>query len=67
MKRRSAPHAPERMTRAYNRTIAFSKIDIAPLDKLDARMIESISRSHKVPVEQLQARLEARRQREAAA
>lgn len=50
---------------AYNRTQAFAKIAIAPLDKLDDRMLDSIARSHKVPVAELQSLLADRKARSA--
>lgn len=56
-------HAPAKMTRAYNVATAYMKIDTAPLDKLDASMIESIARTHRVPVETLAARLAERKAR----
>lgn len=55
------------MTRAYNLTMALSKIDIAPIDKLDTRMLVSISNAHNVPLSDLQARLALRIAREAGA
>lgn len=67
MMRQKPRHAPDKMTVAYNRTQAFMKISIAPLDKLDERMIDSIARTHKVPVEDLKQRLDERRRRECAA
>lgn len=57
-------HAPDRMTVAYNRTTALSKVDMAPIDKLDTAMLESIARTHRVPVAELRQRLEERRVRE---
>lgn len=67
MNRRPTPrHAPTKMTRSYNQTIAFSKVATAPLDKLSDAMIESIARTHKVPVAELQQQLAERRVREAA-
>lgn len=66
MRRAQAQHAPAAMTRAYNRTMAFAKIDTGVIEKLDDRMIESIARAHKVPVVDLFQRLAARKEREAA-
>ncbi len=63
---RFAPrHAPDKMTGDYNRTVALSKVDMAPLDRLTDTMLDSIARSHKVPVDVLRQRLNERRQREA--
>ena len=61
---RTLQHAAQQMTREYNRTQAFAKIAMAPLDKLDDRMLESIARTHKVPVDTLRAQLADRRARE---
>ena len=58
-------HAPDKMTRSYNLTMALSKIDIAPIDKLDDRMLASIADTHRVPLAELQQRLELRKAREA--
>lgn len=64
--RRKTQHAPQQMSREYNRTQAFAKIAMAPLDKIDDRMLDSIARTHKVPVETLRAQLAERKAREAA-
>lgn len=36
----------QRMTREYNETVAFMKIDTAPIHTLTDAMVESIARSH---------------------
>ena len=64
--RRQPAHSPAKMTRAYNVTTALSKIDITPIEKLTPDLIASISRTHKVSVDELQARLDARKARLAA-
>lgn len=61
---RKPQHAPDKMTRAYNRTMALSKIDSGDLRKLDERLLESIARTHAVPIEDLRARLAERLARE---
>lgn len=53
------------MTKAYNFIMALSMIDTARLESLDARMVESIARTHRVPLDKLQARLAQRIAREA--
>lgn len=62
--RRRQHHAPDRMTRTHNRVMALSKIDMAPIDKLDERMLVSIANTHKVPLAELQERLDQRKARE---
>ena len=39
-------HAPKQMTREYNETVAFMKIDTAPIHTLTDAMVASIARSH---------------------
>lgn len=63
--RRRQHHAPDKMTRSYNLTMALSKIDMAPIDKLNERMLTSIADTHRVPLAELQQRLELRKAREA--
>jgi hypothetical protein len=58
-------HAPAKMTREHNRVMAFSKVDVCPLDKLTRVLVESIARTHKVPIGELEQRIGARRAREA--
>lgn len=58
-------HAPDKMTKAHNFITALSKIDTARLESLDDRMVESIARTHRVPLDKLQARLAQRIAREA--
>lgn len=53
------------MTKAHNFITALSKIDTARLESLDDRMVESIARTHRVPLDKLQARLAQRIAREA--
>lgn len=57
-------HAPDKMSRTYNLTMAYSKVDMAPIDKLDERMLVSIANTHKVPLAELQERLDQRKARE---
>lgn len=66
MRRRQQHHAPDKMTRSYNLTMALSKIDMAPIEKLDDRMLDSIARTHNVPVDRLKLRLAERLARSAA-
>lgn len=68
--RRKTQHAAQQMTREYNRTMALSKIDTAPLATLTDQMVQSITNSHSNLRErpkmlaELQARIAARRARE---
>lgn len=63
--RRPVPrHAPTAMTRSYNVTQAMMKIATAPLSTLTPAMVESIARTHRVPVDELQQRLAERHARE---
>lgn len=64
MKPRRQHSAPAQMTRQYNVTQAFSKIAMAPLHTLTPAMLESISRTHRVPLVDLQRQLAERKQRE---
>lgn len=59
-------YGAKKASRAYNVTEALAKIDTAPIDKLDERMLDSIARTHRVPVERLKLRLHERIAREAA-
>jgi hypothetical protein len=61
---RQQPRHADKMTADYNRTQAFMKIATAPLHTLTAAMVESIARTHRIPVAELQERLGERRQRE---
>lgn len=65
MKPRRTSHAPTQMSRAHNTTQAMMKIATAPLSSLTDSMVASIARTHRVPVEELQRRLDERRRREA--
>lgn len=70
MARPAPKHAAQQMTREYNRTMALSKIDTAPLATLTDAMVISIANSHSSMRErpkmlaELQARIAARRARE---
>ena len=44
--RKRAYTPKQRMTREYNETIAFTKIDTAPIHTLTDAMVASIARSH---------------------
>lgn len=65
-------HAPAKMTRAYNVTMAFTKVTTAPLHTLTDAMLESIANSHAAGrdrpalLRELHARLANRKAREAA-
>jgi len=52
---------PKHMTRRDNATAAFVAVNLGVLDKLDAGLI---SRTTGVPIDQVQAMIEVRRDRE---
>ena len=57
----NARFAPKHMTKKDNAQAAFIAVNMGNLDKLDAGLI---SRTTGVPVEQVQAMIDARRERE---
>lgn len=54
-------HGSEKMTREYNRTAAFAKVTMCPLDKLDERRIRSIANSHGLSVDDVESMIAERR------
>ncbi len=71
---RPAPrHAPDKMTRGYNVTVAFMKVTQAPLHTLTDTMLASIARTHASErdrpalLTELHARLAERKRREGVA
>ena len=60
----NARHAPKHMTKRDNAQAAFCAVNLGILDRLDAGLI---SRTTGVPIDQVQAMIEVRRERERSA
>lgn len=54
-------HSSDRMTREYNRTAAFAKITMCPIEKLDERRVKSIANSHGLSISDVEQMIAERR------